>query len=252
MRRLPSARSSVDELQIWSKTLSDAEVIESMKGYKNIPEGLDGYFTFEETKTNADGEIYFPNTGKSSSVVEGAYMTIGKTENNVNTDHRQNQLTTALGVPMLTGSNAIKYESSRWLLDGAKIISSTDETATATYSGIPESKFSAKLTASNSWGSVSKTLTDYIVITSIDKVDDEAGYMIYPKPFEDKADILFAADGVYDVAVFAADGKQVASDVFEARAGELRTLSLQSLSEGVYVVTILSDGKALRSFKIVR
>ena len=252
MTNLASFTGWVDELQIWSKTLSDAEVIESMKGYKNIPEGLDGYFTFEETKTNTYGEIYFPNTGKSSSVVEGAYMTIGKTENNVNTDHRQNQLTTALGVPMLTGSNAIKYESSRWLLDGAKIISSTDETATATYSGIPESKFSAKLTASNSWGSVSKTLTDYIVITSIDKVDDEAGYMIYPKPFEDKADILFAADGVYDVAVFAADGKQVASDVFEARAGELRTLSLQSLSEGVYVVTILSEGKALRSFKIVR
>ena len=153
---------------------------------------------------------------------------------------------------MLVGSNAIKYESSRWMLDGAKLQSSTDETATATYSGVPNSTYSVTLTASNSWGSASKTLTDYIVITSVEDVNSEAGYMIYPKPFENSADILFSENGIYDVKVFTTDGKEAASDTFEARSGELRTVSLNSLSEGVYVVTILKECKALRSFKIVR
>ena len=252
MTNLASFTGWVDEVQIWSKTLSDAEVIEAMKGYKEIPANLEGYFTFEEQKTDGDGYIYFPNTGKNAAAVSGAYMTVGKTEDGTTNDYKQNQLTTALGVPMLVGSNAIKYESSRWMLEGAKLQSSTDETATATYSGIPESKYSVTLTANNSWGSVSKTLTDYIVITSIDDVNAEAGYMIYPKPFENSADILFSENGIYDVKVFATDGKEVANDTFEARAGELRTVSLSSLSEGVYVVTILKDGKALRSFKIVR
>ena len=76
--------------------------------------------------------------------------------------------------------------------------------------------------------------------------------MIYPKPFENSADILFSENGIYDVKVFTTDGKEAASDTFEARSGELRTVSLNSLSEGVYVVTILKEGKALRSFKIVR
>ena len=252
MTNLASFTGWVDEVQIWSKTLSDAEVIESMKGYKEIPANLEGYFTFEEQKTDGEGYIYFPNTGKNAAAVEGAYMTTGKTENNKNVDYKQNQLTTALGVPMLVGSNAIKYESSRWMLDGAKLQSSTDETATATYSGVPNSTYSVTLTASNSWGSASKTLTDYIVITSVEDINSEAGYMIYPKPFENSADILFSENGIYDVKVFTTDGKEAASDTFEARSGELRTVSLNSLSEGVYVVTILKEGKALRSFKIVR
>ncbi len=252
MTNLASFTGWVDEVQIWSKTLTATEVLASMKGYEaaDIPDNLEGYFTFESTETDSDGYIYFPNSGKNATAVAGAYMTTGKSENNVNTDYKQNQLTTALGVPMLTGSFPIKYESSRWLLDGAVLNGSTDETASAKYKLVEDGKYSVTLTANNSWGSVSKTITDYIVVTDIEDVNAENGYMIYPNAFDGTADVLFAADGIYDVIVFSADGKRVASDIFEARAGELRTISLAGASEGVYVVTIMKEGKALRSFKI--
>lgn len=251
MTNLASFTGWVDEVQIWNKSLTEAEVLESMKGYKTIPENLVGYFTFEETKTDNNGYIYFPNTGANSAKVAGAYMTTGKDENGKVVDYKQNQLTTALGVPMLTGSNTIAYESSRWMLEGARLNNSTETTANATYN-TADGKYPIQLTASNSWGSTTKTVTDYIVVTAIDDINAENGYMIYPKTFDGTADVLFAADGIYDIAVFSADGKQVAKDVFEARAGELRTVSLADLSQGVYVVTILKEGKAVRSFKIKR
>ena len=176
-------------------------------------------------------------------------MTTGKEENGKTNDYKQNQLTTALGVPMLTGSFPIKYESSRWILEGARINASTATTANATYNS-GDGKFPVTVVANNSWGSTTKTVTDYIVVTAIDDVNAEAGYMIYPKTFDGEADVLFAEDGTFDVAVFATDGKLVSNSKVEVRAGELRTISLADLGEGVYVVTILKEGKAVRSFKI--
>ena len=43
----------IDDVQVWYRALSDAEVIESMAGYegKEIPEDLMGYWTFENYDT---------------------------------------------------------------------------------------------------------------------------------------------------------------------------------------------------------
>ena len=250
MRNLASLTGWVDEVQIWSKALSAAEVKEAMKGYKTAPENLEGYFTFEETETDEEGYIYFPNTGKNSAVVKGGYMTTGKETDGENVDYKQNQLTTALGVPMLKGCFPIKYESSKWLLDGARINYSTETTANASYikgAGI----YPVTLVATNSWGSATKTIADYIIVTSIDNVAEEGGYMIYPNSFDKSANILFAQDGLFDVAVFAFDGKLVANERFDVRAGEMRELSLADYTAGEYIVVVMNNGKAVRSFKII-
>jgi hypothetical protein len=89
-----------------------------------------------------------------------------------------------------------------------------------------------------------------MVVTSIDDVAGDAGYMVYPKPFEGTANVLFAEDGLFEVAVFSTDGKLVANEAYEVRAGELRELSIATMNKGVYVVTILKEGKVIRSFKI--
>lgn len=251
MTNLASLTGWVDEVQIWSKALTEAEVQEAMRGYSSAPANLEGYFTFEEQKTDSEGYIYFPNTGKNSAAVPGGYMTTGKEENGYTTDYKQNQLTTTLGVPMLTGTFPIKYESSKWLVDGARLNASTATTANATYTGAA-GKYPVTLVATNSWGSVTKTISDYIVVTSIDDVNADGGYMVYPKPFEGTANVLFAEDGLFEVAVFAADGKVVANNAFEVRAGELREVSIADANSGVYVVVILKEGKAIRSFKIVK
>ena len=293
MTNLASFTGWVDEVQIWSKALTADEVKKSMKGYHTAPTNLEGYFTFEETKTDSIG-IYFPNYGKGKELVEGGYMTIGKEENGKTTDYRQNQLTTALGVPMLEGVYPIKYESSKWMLEGARINSSTATSAEASYIK-GEGVYPVTLISTNSWGSATKTITDYITVTipaqpdedeeenggdngngdgdgeggsdggedgdkdeegddgenSIERVAEEAGYMIYPKPFEKSANLLFAQDGLFEVVVFASDGKFVANELFETRAGEVREISLANHATGEYVVVIMNNGKAIRSFKIV-
>ena len=249
MTNLASLTGWVDEVQIWSKALTAAEVQEAMKGYKTAPANLEGYFTFEEAKTDSEGYIYFPNTGKNASAVPGGYMTTGKEENGKTTDYKQNQLTTTLGVPMLVGSFPIRYESSKWMVEGARLNASTSTTANATYNG-GDGKFPITLVATNSWGSATKTITDYMVVTSIDDVAGDAGYMVYPKPFEGTANVLFAEDGLFEVAVFSTDGKLVANEAYEVRAGELREFSIATMNKGVYVVTILKEGKVIRSFKI--
>ena len=251
MTNLASLTGWVDEVQIWSKALTTAEVQEAMKGYATAPANLEGYFTFEETKTDADGYIYFPNTGQNAAAVAGGYMTTGKEENGKTNDYKQNQLTTALGVPMLTGSFPINYESTKWMIEGARLNASTATTANATYNS-GDGKFPITVVATNSWGSTTKTIADYMVVTSIDDVNGEGGYMVYPKPFEGTANVLFAEDGLFEVAVFAADGKLVGNDAFEVRAGELREVSLADAQSGVYLVVILKEGKAIRSFKIVK
>ena len=241
-------------MQIWSKSLSASEVLEAMKGYETAPAGLEGYFTFEETKTDADGNIYFPNKGQAASKVAGAYMTTGKEVNGKNEDIKQNQLTTALGVPSITGVNNITYESTKWMIDNSQV-EATSET-TATVKVMKEGTYPVTVVASNSWGSTSKTVTDYLVIKGIadgidgTTADREAGYMIYPRAFQDKADLLFAEDGLFTIKVFTTDGRQVSSQEFEARSGELKEVSLGQAASGTYVVAVLKDGKAVRSFKI--
>ena len=253
MTILASFAGWVDEVQIWSKSLTQAEVLEAMKGYKFAPDGLEGFFKFEQTRTDAEGKIYFPNMGKGVDRVAGGYMTIGKSENNVTTDHKQNQLTTALGVPSLTGVYGINYENSKWMVEGARVQNLGDGTAEAIFPASGE--YAITVEATNSWGSASKTITDYIVVTptAIDGLqsDPEAGFVLYPRAFEGKADVLFAKGGTYVVNVYSAAGACQANTVLQARDGELQTISLgRATAPGTYIITIFKDGKAVRSFKI--
>ena len=252
MTNLASLTGWVDEVQIWSKALTQDEVKVAMKGYQAPPENLEGYFTFENTETDKEGNIYFPNKGRNMSVVPGGYMTTGKEENGINTDYKQNQLTTALGVPMIKGVYPINYESSKWFVEGAKLNGSTETTTETTAEVVYEAdkEYEVKLVATNSWGSSTKIINDCIVVTSIDDVAAyEAGYMIYPKPFEGVANVLFAKGGVYDISIYAADGKLVAKDYVDVSDSEVCEISVEK--SGTYIVVISKDGKAVRSFKIV-
>lgn len=251
MVNLASFTGWVDEVQIWSKSLSDEEVQQAMMGYAVAPEHLDGYFTFETTQTDADGNIYFPNLGKNADKVPGGYMTIGKSENNINIDHKQNRLTTALGVPTITGTLPINYESSKWLLEGAVVNNADDTKASATYK--KEGTYPISIIATNSWGSTTKTINDYIVVTEapagIEQTELAEDFTIYPQTFDEKTHILFRQAGNYAVRVFAADGRLVADEIYNADRDEVAEINFNAPA-GTYVVTVSKDGKCRKSFKI--
>lgn len=251
MTNLASFTGWVDEVQIWSKALTDEEVKEAMAGYLIPPTGLEGYFTFENNSTDADGNMYYPNEGNNSTAVPGAYMTIGTSENGTNVDVKQNQSTPALGVPYITGSRPIKFESAKWMLDGANFSQDGDEKAIATYA--QDGTYPVTLTLANSWGSVTKTITDYIVVTKGVGIEDTRtdNYLIYPNPFKEQANILFADAGTYNVLVFDTQGKQISASNYNAAAGEVCQLSFDA-PDGMYYVVVMQDGKCVQSFKVIK
>lgn len=250
MTNLASFTGWVDEVQIWSKSLSEDEVREAMNGYVIAPDNLEGYFTFETQETDADGNIYFPNEGNAAAAVKGAYMTTGQDKNGKNTDIKQNQLTTALGVPAIEGTLPITFESSKWMLDGAQLSNATETEATGTYHNA--GTYPVTLSLTNSWGTTTRTIEDYIVVkssTGIDNVATSEGYRIYPRPFEGKVNLLFAEEGNYEVKAFDASGRCVSQRAYQALSGEVSELSMQG-AKGTYVITILKDGKCVRSVKV--
>ena len=157
MTNLASFTGWIDEVQIWNKALTGDEVREAMNGYAagQVPDALRGYFTFEEQQTDDEGYIYFPNMGKQTAVA-GGYMTSRREENSKVVDDKQNQLTTALGTPALTGSFPVIYNGTAWTGDFL-VQSSADDRASLIFrdfgKGLP-----VTVTATNSWGSATKVL----------------------------------------------------------------------------------------------
>lgn len=251
MTNLASFTGWVDEVQIWSKALTEEEVREAMNGYVIAPDGLEGYFTFENQATDDDGMPYFVNEGLASAAVPGGYMTTGKEENGATVDIKQNQFTTTNGVPMIEGTQPVKFESAKWMVDGAILNTATETAANATYN--KQGTYPVTLTLSNSWGTTSKTLNDYIVVKStvgIDNATTQEGYMIYPRPFEGEVGLLFAEEGNFEVMAFDMSGRRVAQRTYQALAGEVSALSMKGAAAGTYVVTIMKDGKCVRSLKV--
>ena len=83
-------------------------------------------------------------------------MTSRREENNKVIDDKQNQLTTALGTPALTGSFPVVYNGTAWTGDFL-VQSSADDRASLIFrdfgKGLP-----VTVTATNSWGSATKVL----------------------------------------------------------------------------------------------
>ena len=252
MTNLASFTGWVDEVQIWSKALSQDEVREAMNGYVIAPEGLEGYFTFEESEQDEDGNFFFPNMGAAATAVPGAYMTTSVQENGKTVDVPQNQFTTDLGVPALIGNQEIRYESSKWMIEGATFAADGDNAVNAKFN--QEGTYSVTLTATNSWGSVVKTVDDVVVVTPASGIDNEkteANYYIYPNPFKEQAHLMFAEAGNYDVVVFDAAGKRVSAYNYDAAAGEVCELNFDA-PQGMYYVTILQKGLCVRTIKIIK
>ena len=156
MTNLASFTGWIDEVQIWNKALTGDEVREAMNGYAEgkVPDALRGYFTFEEQATDADGYIYFPNKGNATAV-NGGYMTSRREENSKGYDDKQNQLPTALGTPALTGSFPVVYNGATW--EGNFLVKSNAADRTSLVFRA-EGTQPVTVTATNSWGSATKTV----------------------------------------------------------------------------------------------
>ena len=242
----------VDEIQIWNKPLTEAEIQVAMNGYKanEVPEGLQGYFTFEEK--NADGT--FPNLGKGGKQYKGRLVQlVGSGGENTSTasyetQHSDNDV---LGYPGIEGTLEVT-PTYTWTLEGATTPSVNNTTATVTYTNA--GKVGATLTLSNRWGEATFTKAELVEVTAstgINGVENGVAFEAFPNPFVESVNLRFAEGGTYTLNVLNANGVLVQSNLLTTAAGEVTNVSVTG-TKGLYILQIVKNGKTYKTIKLVK
>ena len=242
----------VDEIQIWNKPLTADEIQVAMNGYKEneVPEGLQGYFTFE-TK-NADGT--FPNLGKGGKQHKGRLVQlVGSGGENTSTasyetQHSDNDV---LGYPGIEGTLEVT-PTYTWTLEGATTPNVEGATPTVTYTNA--GKVGATLTLSNRWGEATLTKTELVEVTAstgINGVENGVAFEAFPNPFVESVNLRFAEGGTYTLNVLNANGVLVQSNLLTTAAGEVTNVSVTG-AKGLYILQIVKNGKTYKTIKLVK
>lgn len=166
-------KGTIDDVQVWHKALTDAEVLTAMKGYEGqaAPAELKAYYTFEET--NAD--LTFPNHGSGAASLKAAYVKLeGAAGENTSGTQRINvePNTGVLGNPTLPGSLEVKTTATLTTsaananaLTGILPTITSPTTATLkTGLRLPLGAYDVTLSLSNMWGTTSLTKAGYITV----------------------------------------------------------------------------------------
>lgn len=245
--------ATVDEIQVWNKALTEAEVKSAMKGYKasEVPAGLQAYYTFEELN-KADST--FVNYGKAGAdykakmvVVENSggektgdafYKTVGA----------NNEVT---GSPGISGTLDVT-PTHQWILNGGRISSEIDKTAQITFAHSGE--YPVGLHVSNFWGEAQKMLDNPITIStsnSINDVDGQPELTAYPNPFVDHVNIRFAEGGEYVIQISNASGAMLQKNAFSVQAGQIVNVGITA-NKGIYLLQVVKGGKTVQTLKIIK
>lgn len=248
----------IDELQLWNKTLTAAEVETAMKNrYARAPEGLEGYFTFEDVVTDTKGNKCFENLGRKSTTVGYGYVAelVGQA---VEGNSRQQKVevpkdpTVGVGVPILSGNALVELENINWILEGAGEVDVNQTTGVATTKYNKSGDYPVTLAVTNSWGTTTKTFDNLLQVTSSTDLDNNIveNFYVYPNPFVKDVNLRFANSGLYHIAMYDMQGRMVTEQQYEAQSGAICTLSVNN-GKGMYYVVVSQNGKTVQSFKVI-
>ena len=245
--------ATIDEVQVWNKALTDDEVVRAMKGYSEneVPTGLQAYYTFEELdKTDST----FVNLGHAGAQWK-AKMVVTKDAGGEKTDGAyyatvgaNNEIT---GYPGIAGTLDVVTDH-KWLINGGRISTEADKTATITYARVGE--YEAGLQLSNFWGEAEQMVDNTITITGTDAINGVKGeteFALYPNPFVESVNLRFAEGGLYTVNILTTDGAVVQSNDFRADAGSVVNVTVNG-GKGMYIVQVLKDGKFVKALNVIK
>ena len=243
---------TIDDVQLWHKALSDAEVVDAMKGYndREIPADLKGYWTFESDNYNTE-DFTFTNKGSLNASEKASYIETTGTGGENTSANGEKILPANINVegnPAMSGTLPITTTAT-FAVPDAEVTNNGDE-ATATFT--KDGKYNVTLTLANGWGSDTKTKEEYIVVVIPGAIDDNLvnDLKVYPNPFIENVNLQFAADGNYVIDIFDAQGRKVTSKTHQAMANDICTLTING-GKGVYYVAVSKDNKRIKTLKVV-
>ncbi len=245
----------IDDVQVWHKALSDDEVKEAMMGYwgKDIPSDLKGYWTFEDVDYDASTKT-FKNRGKLSASTKAAYIETKGTGGEDTAGATQEVLLPAnidvTGNPAMSGTLPITTTAT---FEVGDVTANANTSSKSTKVELDKAgTYDLKLTLSNGWGAATLVNPQYIVVTAGTGVEENVveNMSVYPNPFIDHVNLMFAQDGNYTVDLYDAQGRQLLSKKHQARVNEVFTLEIDA-AQGLYYVVVSKDGKRTNTFKVV-
>ena len=243
---------TIDDVQLWHKALSDAEVVDAMKGYndREIPADLKGYWTFESDNYNTE-DFTFTNKGSLNASEKASYIETTGTGGENTSANGEKILPANINVegnPAMSGTLPITTTAT-FAVPDAEVTNNGDD-ATVTFE--QDGTYDVTLTLANGWGEDVMTKDEYIVVVLPDAVEDNLvnNLTVYPNPFIDHVNLQFAATGNYVIDIFDAQGRLVTTRKHEAMAGEICTLTVNG-EKGVYYVVVSKDNKRVKTFKVV-
>ena len=242
----------IDEVQVWSKPLSDDEVLRAMKGYKEgeVPADLKAYFTFEDV----DG-MKFKNIGSAGRTYDGSVVVVSgsggeNTSSAAYVDQQPNN--NVLGFPGVVGTYEVKTTPT-WELGDGRISSESDKTAVVTYAAPGKKNVTLKL--KNGWGEDEKTVNEIVDITAIpdgiSTVEAQTGLSVYPNPFVESVNMRFAENGHYTINILGATGSLLQSNQFDAVEGQVVNVAISG-ARGIYFVQVMKNGKTYKTLKVIK
>ena len=238
----------VDEFQVWDRVLTDSEIQTAMQGYTTAPSGLQGYWTFENTVTDASGMKVFPNLGQKGSNYTAAYIMMEE-QNDNKVEKILDGQNGELGNPMIAGSLQVKT-TKEWNLPSATIQEASANSYTISYNA--SGTYTAGLTLKNMWGSDSK-VADILVVYPQGIEESEVDMMgVYPNPFTDFVNLSFAKEGTYTIEILAMDGKLIESKQLATQTNEIVRVDIDG-AKGLYLIKVRnSENATVRTIKIMK
>ena len=242
---------AVDEVQIWNKALTDDEVLEAMNGYSddNIPDGLQGYYTFEEINSTGG----FTNHGKLADQDAKIVRTVDSGGESTSSASyvQQTANNDLLGYPGIAGSLEVNTTAT-WNTYDANVVKQEGDVITVSYEY--GGKKNVALTLENRWGSAKMEKTAIVEVegpeAAIDNVE-ESSFSVYPNPFVETVNFRFAEGGNYTINVVSSNGAVLQRSNVEASAGQVVNVAVTGKA-GLYLIQVVKDGKQYKAVKVVK
>ena len=154
------------------------------------------------------------------------------------------------GCPFVAGTAYPVVTSPEWKAKKGVVenVTGNDTAGSATVSYNKPGDYAVTLTLANSLGSDQRTFQVITVNGETGIAGVESGE-ISTYVVEGAAIVEFAEEGNYNVALFTADGRKVASKA--AHISAAGTMQLTMGVKGVYVLVIEKDGKPVRTVKLL-
>lgn len=240
---------AIDEVQVWNKALTDNEVQQAMKGYAEgkAPEGLQAYYTFEET----DDKGMFPNHGALKECAASMVKVADASGENTNMAQYV-QLpanTNEIGYPGITGSILVNTKA-EWQLgaaNDASIIKEEGNVATISYTqgGTKD----VKLTLSNAWGVDSISKAGIVEVDGSSSIDDIHANDLAITPYAKSVNFRFAESAHYSILIISPAGILMQRAEIDAHEGQLVNVALHD-GNVAYIVQVMKDNKVYKSVKV--